>query len=148
MLPEKSAPRYKILVVDDEQAIADTFVEILGHAGYNAKARYAAEAALTLAREWYPHVAIVDIILPLMNGLGLAAALEIYCPETRILFFSGERATLTLLEAASLERDHPMFEKPIHPSALLEALKHLLPTLEEPEAELPGLTEDELSHKS
>jgi DNA-binding NtrC family response regulator len=121
------SPRAKVLVVDDEQAIADTFVEIFDYAGYEAKSAYSAETALEEAKTWHPDVAIVDLILPAMNGLGLAAALEIYCPACQVLMFSGQEATPSLLAAArTVEMNHVMFEKPIHPKALLDELAFLL----------------------
>ena len=117
----------KVLVVDDEHAIADTFVEIFRYAGYDARAAYSAETALEEAKDWHPDVAIIDVILPAMNGLGLAAALEIYSPACQVLMFSGQEATPSLLAAArTVEMNHVMFEKPIHPKALLDELKFLL----------------------
>jgi two-component system OmpR family response regulator len=121
------AQTFKVLIVDDEHTIADTFVEIFAHAGYAARAAYSAEAALAEAREWNPHAAIIDVVLPAMNGLGLAAALEVYCPECQILFFSGQETTPELLRAArTMEMNHPVLEKPIHPETLLDELKALL----------------------
>lgn len=126
MVADESA-QARVLVVDDEHAIADTFVEIFAYAGYHAKAAYSAETALEEAKEWHPDVAIVDVILPAMNGLGLAAALEIYCPDCQVLMFSGQEATPALLAAArTVEMNHVMFEKPIHPKALLDEIKFLL----------------------
>lgn len=121
-----SAPA-KVLVVDDEHAIADTFAEIFRYAGYEARPAYTAETALEDAKQWQPDVAIIDVILPAMNGLGLAAALEIYCPRCQVLMFSGQEATPSLLAAArTVEMNHVMFEKPIHPKALLDELAFLL----------------------
>jgi DNA-binding NtrC family response regulator len=125
--PAQATAQAKVLVVDDEHAIADTFVEIFRCAGYDARAAYSAETALEEAKNWHPNVAIIDVILPAMNGLGLAAALEIYVPQCQVLMFSGQEATPPLLAAArTVEMNHIMFEKPIHPKALLDELAFLL----------------------
>ena len=121
------AQTFKVLIVDDERAIADTFVEIFAHAGYAARCAYSAETGLAEAREWNPHAAIIDVMLPGINGVGLGTALEIYCPDCQILFFSGQQTTPELLRAArTAEMSHPVLEQPAHPEKLLAEVKTLL----------------------
>jgi two-component system OmpR family response regulator len=121
------AQTFKVLIVDDERTIADTFVEIFAHAGYAARAAYSADAGLAEAREWNPHAAVLDVMLPAMSGVGLGAALEIYCPDCQILFFSGQETTPELLRAArTMEMNHPVLEQPSPPEKLLAELKALL----------------------
>jgi two-component system OmpR family response regulator len=121
------AQTFKVLIVDDERIIADTFVEIFAHAGYAARCAYSAETGLAEAREWNPHAAIIDVTLPAMNGVELGTALEIYCPDCQILFFSGRETTPELLRAArTMEMNHPVLEQPAHPEKLLAEVKALL----------------------
>src|SRR5215470_6813268 len=89
-----------VLVVDDEQIIADTLAMILSKNGYRAKAAYDGSDALKMAREHRPRLVISDVVMPGMTGIELAFALEATVPETKILLFSGQAATMDLLSKA------------------------------------------------
>jgi CheY-like chemotaxis protein len=67
-----SAGKKRVLIVDDEHIIADTLVAIFSGAGYESRAAYSAEGALGLIPSWPPQLAIVDVILPGMNGIDFA----------------------------------------------------------------------------
>jgi DNA-binding response OmpR family regulator len=47
-----------VLILDDERLIAETLCIILKHYGYQACAAYNQRAAVTIAREFRPHVFI------------------------------------------------------------------------------------------
>lgn len=68
------APR--VLVVDDNRDAADSLVDLLLATGYQAEAAYDARGALELAPRLRPHVAVVDIGLPVMDGYELARRLR------------------------------------------------------------------------
>ena len=99
-MDERMAPshQYKVLIVDDERLIADTLAKIFKRAGYVSEAAYSAEAVLDSASTWSPHLAIVDVVLPGMNGIELARWLKKICPECHIVLLSGQLATNDLLE--------------------------------------------------
>jgi DNA-binding response OmpR family regulator len=61
----------KILVVDDEQTTSDMLTLIFRQHGYQAKAAYSAEGAIDVIAEWQPHLALLDVNLPSMNGIDL-----------------------------------------------------------------------------
>lgn len=64
-------PPQRILVVEDEQAIADVLVEYLRHAGFAADHVADGLAALGRVRSDPPDLAILDIMLPGMDGVQL-----------------------------------------------------------------------------
>lgn len=64
--------QHKVLIVDDERLIADTLATIFRQAGYLGSAAYSAEAVLDSASTWSPNLAILDVVLPGMNGIELA----------------------------------------------------------------------------
>ena len=68
--------QHRVLIVDNEHTIADTLALTFEHAGYRARAVYSAEDALALSRTWPPCLAILDIMLPVRNGLELAEQLK------------------------------------------------------------------------
>src|ERR1035437_9157359 len=62
----------KILIVDDERTIADTLALIFATNGYEARTAYSAEQALEMLDEWRPDLAVIDVVLPGMNGIEFA----------------------------------------------------------------------------
>lgn len=111
----------RVLILDDEPVIANTLEAILRSAGYEAKATYSAEQALELIAGWQPDFAIVDVILPLLNGIEFSKLLRGSFPECGVLLFSGETRTAEILEQT--EKEGYKFEvmaKPVHPEILLE----------------------------
>jgi DNA-binding NtrC family response regulator len=118
--PEAKA---RILVIDDEHTIADTLKAIFSKAGMEAMAVYSAEQALALMAQWVPHMAIIDVQLPGMNGVDLAILLKARYPKCELTLFSGYASTGELLEKA--KRDGHALEviaKPVHPLDLLHVV--------------------------
>lgn len=131
---------HRVLIVDDEPNIANTLEAILRSAGYEAKATGSAEQALEVVADWQPALAIVDVILPLLNGIELSKLLRARFPECGLLLFSGETCTGELLEQA--EKDGHKFEilaKPIPPGTLLAMTAAILTRGREPPLDQPGL---------
>jgi CheY-like chemotaxis protein len=119
------APRRpKVLVVDDEQVIADTLAKILDINGYDASAVYSGVAAVESARDLRPDLIISDVIMQDMDGIEAAIHIRGFLPSCKILLFSGQAATADLLENARAQgHDFEILAKPVHPSELLAKLK-------------------------
>jgi CheY-like chemotaxis protein len=116
--------RPKVLVVDDEQVIADTLAKILDLNGYDASAVYTGTAAVETARTLQPDLVISDVIMPDMNGIEAAISIRGFLPSCKILLFSGQAATADLLENARAQgHEFEILAKPVHPSDLLAKLK-------------------------
>ncbi len=116
--------RPKVLVVDDEQVIADTLAKILDINGYDASAVYSGISAVESARALQPDLIISDVIMQDMDGIEAAIKIRAFLPSCKILLFSGQAATADLLEnARSQGHDFEILAKPVHPSELLAKLK-------------------------
>jgi CheY-like chemotaxis protein len=114
----------KVLVVDDEQVIADTLAKILDLNGYDASAVYTGTAAVESARALRPDLIISDVIMPDMDGIEAAIHIRAFLPNCKILLFSGQAATADLLEnARSRGHEFEILAKPVHPSDLLAKLR-------------------------
>ncbi len=112
--------RLDVLIVDDEQIIADTLAMILTKSGYQVMVAYRGNTAMEIAREYRPTLLITDVVMPGMTGIELVFALETVAPDCRVLLFSGQSATVDLLaEARELGRDFTILNKPIHPAEML-----------------------------
>jgi DNA-binding response OmpR family regulator len=60
----------KVLIVDDDQAVTETFARMLRIEGHEVRTAHDAESGLREARETLPDAIIVDLRMPLINGLG------------------------------------------------------------------------------
>jgi len=117
----------KIMVVDDERTIADTLALIFSSNGYDARSAYSAETALEMLEEWRPDVAIIDVVLPGMNGIEFAIFVKASYPDIHFLLFSGQPGTGGLLEEAK-NKGHlfDILAKPLHPSLMLATVASML----------------------
>lgn len=66
----------KILVVDDDMALARTVGHILAHAGYEPLLAYTAEDGLIQAQKEQPDLALLDVMVPAMGGWVLCQKLR------------------------------------------------------------------------
>jgi CheY-like chemotaxis protein len=114
----------RVLVVDDEQVIADTLAKILDLNGYEATPVYTGTAAVESARSLQPDLIISDVIMPDMDGIQAAIRIRSFLPDCKILLFSGQAATADLLENARAQgHEFEILGKPVHPSDLLAKLR-------------------------
>ena len=66
----------KILMVEDDVALANAVLVTLRARGYEVKVATAASAAIRLASQWHPQAALLDLGLPDMSGLDVLRALR------------------------------------------------------------------------
>lgn len=110
----------RILVVDDDQIIADSLAAILRKSGYDVTAQYDGHGALQKCNGWVPDLLISDVVMPEVNGVALAIQIQQLYPACRILLCSGVATSAELVEQARLQGYRFEFlVKPIHPRDLL-----------------------------
>lgn len=116
----------RVLVVDDEPAIADSLVAILRLRGYEAVGAYNAAGALELSRTAALRLLLSDISLAGEDGVELALRVRAEHPNCAILLFSGQPAADRLL-AAARERgqEFEVLAKPVNPVHLLSRIAAL-----------------------
>jgi DNA-binding response OmpR family regulator len=114
----QSFPR--IFVVDDERVIASTLAVIFNMNGYSARCFTEPLEALAAAQSDVPDLLISDVTMPGLSGVDLAIQMRAQHPKCKIMLFSGQAASLDLLENARAQgHDFHFLLKPVHPSALL-----------------------------
>jgi DNA-binding NtrC family response regulator len=127
MVDRSPDEKFRVLIVDDEHVIAETLLLIFGHAGYETRLAYSAEAAVEIAKEWMPHLAVIDVVLPKMTGIDFAILLRALCPGCKTLLFSGQTvATDMLITAQAQGYAFEIMAKPVHPSKMLDTAANLL----------------------
>jgi DNA-binding NtrC family response regulator len=124
-MPEEVGTR-RILLVEDEPVVADTLRQILSSNGYDTRVAYSAETALSSLSRWSPSLAILDVMLPKMNGIDLAMALKERFPDCHILLISGQPSVESLLQEARRKgHEFEILAKPVHPTEILDTIAGL-----------------------
>jgi CheY-like chemotaxis protein len=59
----------KILVVDDTEVAAQLISDYLQHKGYKTEIAHNGSQAVLLAKQEHPHIILMDVMMPVMNGL-------------------------------------------------------------------------------
>jgi CheY-like chemotaxis protein len=119
-----AANKPSILVVDDQEMIADSLLDILNGAGFRAVVAYDGASALQIAESAPPDYLLTDVIMPAMNGVELAIAIRKKYPATRIVLFSGQAGISDiLLQGKQQGYEFELIAKPIHPDKLIDELK-------------------------
>ena len=94
------AAKRRILIVDDDPLLLTFLTEVIGHAGYDTVTASCAEEALSVVAAGEPDLALLDIAMPGMNGLELAARLK---ADTSVpfMFLSAVEDTQSARQAAA-----------------------------------------------
>jgi CheY-like chemotaxis protein len=135
----------RVFVVDDEPVIASSLAAILQMNGFSARFFTCPLEALAAARSESPDLVISDVAMPGISGIDLAIQVRAQYPSCEILLFSGQAATLDLLESAHAQGyDFRVLQKPVHPSEFLSEIGQLstglLQSLPLGESLMPGTT--------
>jgi len=119
--------RPRVFVVDDETVIANTLGVILRQQGFEAHSFNLPLEALSAAREMAPDLLISDVVMPLLSGIELAIQLRELCPNCKVLLFSGQAATASMLDSARASgHDFEVLAKPVHPADLLKKIRTVI----------------------
>ncbi len=89
MTSNTSEQAYRILVAEDETLIRMDLIEMLGEAGYNVVAEASnGEEAVNLANEVKPDLAILDVKMPVLDGISAAEQIISVAPVLMLTAFS------------------------------------------------------------
>lgn len=115
-----------ILLVEDEPMLRQLVTRMLQRAGYTVQSYANGAEALTATAD-EPcrfQVLLTDVIMPVLNGYDLAAAVRKACPSTAVVMMTGY-APEDLPRPAVL-RDVPLLSKPFTHTDLLTAIEAAL----------------------
>lgn len=72
-MPKSDAePEFNVLVVDDDRDAAESLAFCLQLDGRTVRFATSSEEALALAETWVPNLALVDLVMPRVDGYALA----------------------------------------------------------------------------
>jgi YesN/AraC family two-component response regulator len=92
----------KILVVDDEEIVRYSLVDILKRHGYDVDDAPSAERALELFSEKKYHLVLTDLVLEGMGGLELLENVKVISPKTLVIVITGYGSIKTAVSALRL----------------------------------------------
>jgi two-component system, OmpR family, response regulator len=115
---------FRVLCVDDNPDIADSFAFLLRILGFEARACYDGPTALKTAREFHPSVCVLDLNMPGMDGDELAVQLRAQ-PGWRPLLMVAitARSDETSRKRTTAAGFHAHLVKPVAPEELLEVVR-------------------------
>ncbi len=116
----------RIMVVDDEAAITETFVDYFEARGFTAKGYTSARTALTAVHDFHPDLILLDIMMPEMNGYEFCSRLKA-SPDTAhipVVFVSAKQRSEDELKAAG-SGGEVFVSKPV-PLGELEGIARLM----------------------
>jgi two-component system chemotaxis response regulator CheY len=116
----------RILVVDDEAAIRAFLVEGLTDAGYTVATAGNGAEALDLAREHGSDAVLLDLLMPVMDGLSFLRARQAQPDLARVPVIVLSAARLDMLSAATRLRATAVLSKPLDLDVLSAVLEHVL----------------------
>src|ERR687897_695744 len=89
--------RVRVLVADDHQMLREALVGMLEASGFEVVGAVADGAdATSLATDLVPDVILMDLSMPVLNGLDATRLLREVVPATAIVIFSAFEAAVTV----------------------------------------------------
>ena len=90
-----------ILIVDDEESICQTLGGILTDEGYEVVTAGSGEEALRILKEEPPHLILLDIWLPGMDGIETLKAIKGTHPQLQVVMMLGHGTIETAVKATN-----------------------------------------------
>ncbi|PKN34221.1 MAG: Fis family transcriptional regulator [Deltaproteobacteria bacterium HGW-Deltaproteobacteria-19] len=114
-----------ILIVDDEKSICQSLEGILSDEGYEVQTAASAEDALRMMEEEPPHLVLLDIWLPGMDGIEALKIIKTEYPQTRVVMMSGHGTIETAVKATKLGA-FDFIEKPLSLEKIILVINHAM----------------------
>jgi two-component system response regulator HydG len=128
-----------VLAVDDDKEICNNFVDILSERGYEVIAAYDGEEAVTKAKTNIFDVLLLDMNLPLMNGLEVYRQIKSIQPNIMAIIVSGYAQEMdSFITQALNENAYTFLRKPVNMDQLLGLVEGICSGLRKNTYHKPG----------
>lgn len=113
---------YSVLIVDDEALTLRTLGRALGDEGFEVFLAMSGEDALKILADEKPDFALLDVVLPAMNGIEVLRQAKVSSPNTIILMMSAYHMVDRAVEAMKLGA-YDYLIKPFHIDDMVNTLR-------------------------
>jgi len=115
----------KILVVDDEGIVLDSCQRVLKEDGLEVLLVTSADKAIAAIEDEEPSVLLMDVKMPVRDGMDLMREVKERWPDVPIIVMSGYHTTETIEEADKMGAV-AFINKPFTPDELLETIRQVI----------------------
>jgi two-component system, response regulator, stage 0 sporulation protein F len=115
-----------VLIIDDEEAVRSLLRFALEAAGYEVTEAVNGHQGLELYRQKPTDLVIVDMLMPVMNGLNMLLDLTSEFLHAKVIAISGAGGDQNVLNVAKLLGVRQTFQKPFRMPQLLHAVRYEL----------------------
>ena len=112
----------RVLVVDDDARVREVFLEILRGAGHEVQSATDGAEGLRVFTEWRPDIVLVDMFMPVMDGLELIRALRGLSTSVGIVAMSGVWQRSGVMDQALALGASQALLKPVGIDVLLQTI--------------------------
>jgi len=105
MVPEMTGDALRILAVDDEESITDLLGMALRYEGFDVQVSHTGRQALRAVTDRRPHLLILDVMLPDLDGFEIAKRLASRGDKVPILFLTARDTTEDKVRGLTLGGD-------------------------------------------
>ncbi len=106
------AEGHSVLIADDDAVLRGQLVDYLERRGFTCYTAEDGTQAIDMLERYHPEVALLDVRMPDISGLDVAAITADLEPRPKIIFMSGYAEAVTAANAAELEA-FTVIEKPM-----------------------------------
>lgn len=126
-------PIHRVLVIEDNEQNAYLMRFLLERNGFEVRVATDGRQGIALAKEHLPHIILLDIQLPTMDGYAVARALRAApslhnVPIVAVTSYAMPGDREKCLEAGATD----YVEKPINPATFVNQIRQYLPSTDQP----------------
>jgi DNA-binding NtrC family response regulator len=128
-VPEKAGLKKKILVVEDEFGLQETFRDVFIMEGYDVRVAVDGENGYQSYLKFKPDLVFTDVVMPKMSGIELVKKIRETNPNIKVIYISGFFSLRNIksdLNEDILRYNYPYLAKPFKITTMLELVDKYL----------------------
>ncbi|MEO8439673.1 MAG: response regulator [Spartobacteria bacterium] len=111
-----------ICIVDDDPSVLKAQARLISSVGWEAKLFADPASFLSYAQTHHPALSVIDVWMPLMNGLEVQARLREISPSTKVIIFTGKEDSQVRSQALNAGAA-AFFTKPFDDEEFIAAIR-------------------------
>ncbi|MBI1386830.1 MAG: response regulator [bacterium] len=114
-----------IAIVEDEEELRENLCDFLEFKGYEVLCFDSGDAAVAGCGDWKADLALLDYLMPGLNGIEVMKRLKEVHPDMPIVFLTASSQGM-VKESARLKGAEAVILKPYSPNELIETIERIL----------------------